>query len=87
VQIVVYTDGSCQKKEVNHNAICEILHPSKQSTLRQKKNDGIRQVTVYLKSVDPNGQFRSVMIHIFMILEGNYSEKMVVAYCNAAVYL
>ena len=52
----------------------------------QNSQTCIQQVTVYLKSVDPDGQFRSVMIHILMILEGNYLEKMVVAYCNAAVY-
>jgi len=34
-------------------------------------NDRVRQVTVKIVSVNPDGQFRSVLIHILLLPDGN----------------
>jgi hypothetical protein len=47
--------------------------------VRLAKNDRIRQLTDYLRLVNPDYPFPSVMIHILLLPEGNLLENMVVA--------
>lgn len=50
------------------------------SIIKQRKNDRIRRVTAYLRSVDQDFQFCSAMIHVHVLLlpQGILLEKMVI---------
>lgn len=49
-----------------------------QSSLGQRKNECIIQLTAYLRSVDPHYQLQSVMVYILLLTEGNLLENIVV---------
>lgn len=50
------------------------------SIFKQRKNDRIRHVTAYLRSVDQDFQFLSAMIqvHVLLLPQGILLEKMVI---------
>lgn len=50
------------------------------SIIKQRKNDRIRRVTAYLRSVDQDFQFCSAMIHVHVLLlpQDILLEKMVI---------
>jgi hypothetical protein len=48
------------------------------SPLEQKKNGWVRQMTIYLKLVDMDCQFQSLIIHVLLLSEGNHLDKMAV---------
>jgi len=45
-------------------------------TFRTNKDDSLRELTAYLRSVNPNCNFRSVIICILLLREGNLLEDM-----------
>jgi len=49
-------------------------------TSKTKENDRTRQVTVYLRLINPDCQLRYIMIHVLLLpLKGNFFENIIVA--------
>jgi hypothetical protein len=78
MHIVEHTAGHIALKQLIQNDKESKLFCIQRSYLGLRKNYIIRQLSAYLRYVDPDCQFLSIMILVLLLLEGNLLENMAV---------